>query len=432
MEKKKLSFILCIVVVISIFAGCSNKSETVNDVENNDNGESVVMEEEATIYLFMNMPEYAEAMNILIDEYKKVKPNIKINYETTQNDYPTLLKAKINSGNVPDVFASTAGKEMNDYADYSLDLTNEPVGIALAKEVKGGMTANEEIQGFPLKGNMFGIVYDKEIFATAGIESFPLTYDELELACEKLEAIGVTPFTTGFAEWWVYKHIFQSFTYAAQPDNVSGLVLDFQKGNVKISDYPELYDDFFNFIDLAIKYGDNKPLETDLSGEQAALATGKAAMMLGQGPWVELDLLKINPDLKIGFGSHPINNNPDLTVLISGADQALHIYKESSVKQETVDFVNWWYTSDYGKSWFTDVAKVIAPITDGASPDAEIVKQGNEIIDSGRSGEINVIYSSDSFHQAFGEIMQSYIAGSIDKDEACKQIETKWVELENN
>ena len=41
------------------------------------------------------MPEYADAIRELINEYKKVKPDVVIHYETTQSDYPTLLKVKV-------------------------------------------------------------------------------------------------------------------------------------------------------------------------------------------------------------------------------------------------------------------------------------------------------------------------------------------------
>ena len=52
----------------------------------------------ADIYMFIPSPEYADAINTLIEEYKTVAPDVTINYETTQSDYPTLLKAKINAG----------------------------------------------------------------------------------------------------------------------------------------------------------------------------------------------------------------------------------------------------------------------------------------------------------------------------------------------
>ena len=76
------------------------------------------------ISIFISMPEYADAIRELINEYKKVKPDVVIHYETTQSDYPTLLKVKLNSGDLPDIFASTTGKEIELYKEYSLDLSD--------------------------------------------------------------------------------------------------------------------------------------------------------------------------------------------------------------------------------------------------------------------------------------------------------------------
>ena len=89
----------------------------------------------------------------------------------------------------------------------------------------------------------------------------------------------------------------------------------------------------------------------------------------------------------------------------------------------------WWYTSDYGKNWFTDVASY-PPIKGAKEPNFEIIKQGNVHVQQEGAGTLGIVYSTDSFHQAFGEIMQSYIAGILDKDAACAEIEAKWVELE--
>jgi raffinose/stachyose/melibiose transport system substrate-binding protein len=432
MKRKLLAFLLCIAMLSTIFVGCRNDAENDNDNQGttDTNDGDTASGNPAEIYMFIASPEYADAINELIAAYKEVKPNVTINYETTQSDYPTLLKAKINSGATPDIFSSTSGKEIGVYLDYSKDLSGQPLADAMTDPIKEVMKNGNEIHGLSIKGNYFGLVYNKAIFEEAGITAFPQTFDELKIACDKIKAAGYTPFTTGYAEWWVFKHVFQHFLNAAQPDDVQGLVNSFIAGEVKIKDYPELYNDFFNYIDLTIQYGDQKPLETDLSAEIAAFGSGQAAIMNGQGAWVEADVLKLDPEIQIGFDGYPVNNDAENTKVISGSDQALRINKDSAVLDEVLDFVNWWYTSDYGKTWFSDVAGVIPPIKDATSPDFEIIKQGNALAESEGAGALGIVYSTDSFHQAFGEIMQSYIAGTINKDEACTQIETKWVELE--
>lgn len=436
MKRKLLGILLCIALLSTVLVGCQ-KENTGNDTNNPTPTKTQTGDGDTTsdkpvdIYMFISSPEYADAINTLIAAYKEVKPNVTINYETTQNDYPTLLKAKINSGEMPDIFSSTSGKEIGVYLDYSKDLSDQPLADAMADPVKEVMKANgDEVHGLSIKGNFFGLVYNKAAFEKAGIAAFPQTTAELKTACEKLKTAGYTPFTTGYAEWWVYKHVFQHFLNAAQPDDVAGLVNSFIQGKAKIKDYPALYNDFFNYIDLTVQYGDKKPLETDLSAEIAAFGSGQAAIMNGQGAWVEADILKLDPEIQIGFDGYPVNDDATATKVISGSDQALRVNKDSKVLDEVLAFLNWWYTSDYGKSWFSDVAGVIPPIKDATTPDYEIIKQGTLHVEQEGSGALAVVYSTDSFHQAFGEIMQAYIAGTISKDEACTQIETKWVELE--
>ena len=443
MKRKFFAAVLSSVMAITLLAGCGSGS--TESAEPASAGESAKENVEATdasadsgeIYMFISSPEYADAINTLIEEYKNVAPGVTINYETTQNDYPTMLKAKLNSGEVPDIFSSTSGKEIDTYLEYSYDLSSEPIMTTMDPAVASAMasTANggKGCYGFAIKGNYFGIVYNKEMFETAGITKFPETSSELVDACKKLSDAGIKPFTTGFAEWWVFKHTYQSFVNAAADGagiSTADLVAKFEKGEAKVADYPELYDNYFAFLDLAKEYGDNKPLETDLSAEEAAFANGEVAMMLGQGAWVEADVLSINPDLKIGFAGYPTTEDAAETKVISGSDQALHVNKDSANLQATLNFVNWWYTSDYGKSWFTDVAGVVPPIVTDAPSDFEVIKQGAALSEEKGSGALAICYSTDSWHQTCGQILQSYIAGSVTKDEACAQIEEQWASID--
>lgn len=68
-------------------------------------------------------------------------------------------------------------------------------------DAKATMKSGDEVHGFAIKGNYFGVAYNKAIFEELGLE-YPQTMSDLEAACEKISAAGYTPFTTGFAEWW--------------------------------------------------------------------------------------------------------------------------------------------------------------------------------------------------------------------------------------
>ncbi|MDR1901514.1 MAG: extracellular solute-binding protein [Treponema sp.] len=384
------------------------------------------------LYMFISQPEYADAITALINEYKKVAPNVSINYETTQDSYPALLKTKLNSGDVPDIFTSTAGAEIDSYKEYSLNLSGQPLASAMIPAVADGfksMVDGSGPYGFAIKGNFFGILYNKDIFEKAGISEFPQTLNDLETACQKISALGVKPFTSGFGEWWVFKHVAMSFFGTASSDPVA-LVKKFEKGDAKLSDYPRLYNDLFRFIDLVKQYGDDKPLETTLDREIAAFANGQAAMTIGQGAWIEEDSLKINPRIRIGFDGYPVSDNAAECKVVTGADQAMRVSNSSKYQKELLDFVNWWYTSDYGKGWFANIAKVVPPITAGTIPNLEVPKQGAALVAKEGSNPLSIIYSTDAFHTAFGEALQAYVGGTATKDQTCAAIERRWKEID--
>ena len=437
MKKRVLSALLGATMAFSLLAGCAMPAGTAAPAASGADASAEASDASGEIYMFVSSPEYADAINELIEEYKNVAPNVTINYETTQNDYPTLLKAKLNSGEVPDIFSSTSGKEIDTYLEYSYDLSEEPIMTTMDPAVAAAMSSTENggtgCYGFAIKGNYFGVLYNKDILEQAGTEKFPETITELKDAAEKISALGIKPFTTGFAEWWVFKHTYQNFVNAAADGagiSTAELVAKFENGEAKVKDYPELYENYFDFIDFVAANGDDKPLETDLAAEEAAFASGQAAMTIGQGAWIEADCLAINPDLKIGFNGYPVTEDAAECKVVSGSDQALHVYKDSPNLQATLDFVNWWYTSDYGKAWFNDVAGVVPPIVSDAESEFEVIKQGSALAAEKGAGALAICYSTDSWHQTCGQILQSYIAGSISKDEACAQIEEQWAAID--
>lgn len=412
-----------------MLAACGNSTDTTDKGASSGGSTDGAV----TINMFTASPEYTDAFNAYIEEYKKVKPNVTINLEIMQADYNTILKSRIAAGSTPDVFQTTAGGDIDTYADYSADLTNEPLAAAMTDAVRTNMTSTDgKVLGLPVKGNLFALIYNKELFAKAGITEPPKTIAEMDEAIKKLEAKGIKPFANAYKEWWVWKHIFQHYVDAAAIDagmSSKDLVNKFIAGETTIKEYPALYNNFFAFIDTTVQYGTDKPLERDSNAEVSDFASGKAAMMTGKGAWDEEAIIKINPDFKMGIMGYPVSDKADQSMIITGADQALRINVESPVAKETIEFFNWLYTSDYGKNWFSQVAKVIPPIKDAPLPDLQMPKEMEEILKTEKSGDLSVNYSLDTFHQKFGEIMQAYIGKSKTKDQAVEEIQQAWIQL---
>lgn len=439
MKKKILALSFSLVLIMGLLSACggNNKAnEGANNAKTGNNGAAATTETDnspVTINMFTASPEYTDAFNAYIAEYKKVKPNVTINLEIMQADYNTVLKSRIAAGSTPDVFQTTAGGDIDTFAEYSADLTNEPLAAAMTDAVRANMTSSDgKVLGLPVKGNLFSIIYNKKLMEEAGVTTFPKTTAEMDDAIKKLEAKGIKPFANAYKEWWVWKHVFQHFVNAAAQDagmSSKDLVNKFIAGDAHFKDYPVLYNNFFNFIDTTVKHGTDKPLERDSNAQVSDFASGKAAIMIGKGAWDEEAIKKITPDIQIGIAGYPVSDKADQATIITGADQALRINKDSKVVKQTVEFFNWLYTSDYGKQWFSNVAKVIPPIKDAPLPDLDMPKQMNEILKTEKSGDLTVNYSLDTFHQKFGELMQAYIGGNKTKDQAITEIEQAWVQL---
>lgn len=437
MVKRLIAISLSLVLLSGLMAGCGGNKPADNSSNTSSTPESSNPTSDTskpvTINMFTASPEYTDAFNAYIEEYKNVKPNVTINLEIMQADYNTVLKSKIAAGSIPDVFQTTAGGDIDNFAEYSADLTNEPLAVVMTDEIRTGMTSSDgKVLGVPIKADLFALMYNKKLLADAGINEVPKTTAQLDDAIAKLEAKGITPFANAYKEWWVWKHIFQNFVDVAAIDagtTAKALVEDFIAGKTTFKDHPVLNDNFFNFVDTTIKHGTDKPLERDSNAQVSDFALGKAAFMTGKGAWDEEAIKKITPDFDLGIMGYPVSDKPEQTMIITGSTQGLRINKDSAAAAEIIEFFNWLYTSDYGKNWFSEIAKVIPPIKDVPLPNLQMPEQMREILKTDKAGDISINYSLDPFHQKFGELMQAYVGGSKTKDQAIDEIQKAWIQF---
>lgn len=425
--RKLLAITLSFVLLIGLLGGCGQNAPESQSEQPASASEQPKADEPVTISILQAQIEYVDAYNAYIAEYKKVKPNVNIDIQVLQTDYTTVLRSKIASDSTPDIFMTTAGGEIQAYSEYSADLSNEPLANVMMESVKKDNSYEGKLLAAPLVMDTFPLIYNKQLFEQTGITEMPRTLTELEDVCKKLEASGITPFANGYKEWWVYKHMFQHFM-AGDTDDTEKLAHDFIAGTTTFADHPTLMN-FFDFIDLTVKYGLPKPLESDFNAQVSSFATGKAAIITGQGQWIESGVTKIDPDFDFGVMLYPVSDDPAQANVCAGAGMTLRVNKDSKVKDEAVALLNWLYTSDYGKNWFGNVAKVVSPVIDAPSPDIKIPKAFAELTKENPPAGQPINYSLDSFHQRFGEIIQSYIGKTMTREQAVDEIQKAWTKL---
>jgi len=379
-----------------------------------------------TIRWFANANEYQDHYKLLIAEFNKVEPNIKIDLSLTQDDYPQMLKIQLAAGQVPDIFNTMLGTEVHAFNEYSADLSNQPWVANILPAGLADLKDEGKVIAIPVVQNAFGIIYNKKMFADNGIR-VPKTVAELETACKALQAKGITPFGNGFKEWWVFKHIFMNFQSAQNPD-VKTLNQAFQAGKTKFKDNPILTG-YFDVIDLFLKYSYPNPISTDFNDQMNLIATGKVAMITGQGIWAEPGINKITPSMELGIFGVPVNNDPAKTKLVLGADHAWRVSKTSPNQAAVAKFINFWYNSDFSKKYWTEMLQAPSPIKGTKAANTSMNRAIQDYSDRGDVYSEAQIWSTDAFHQKFGQLTQDYIVKAKTRAQVITAIENAWIKL---
>jgi raffinose/stachyose/melibiose transport system substrate-binding protein len=145
----------------------------------------------------------------VIEAFQKDYPNITVKWTKFGTDeFKQALRVGASAGKMPDAWFNWGGSLAYPYsrAGLTLDLTPRigelkldqilvPTAIELAKD-------QGKLWGVPNRVVPMTIVYRKEIFEKAGVQ-VPTTFAELEAACAKLKAAGITPFSLGGKFSWM-------------------------------------------------------------------------------------------------------------------------------------------------------------------------------------------------------------------------------------
>ncbi|WP_028544752.1 ABC transporter substrate-binding protein [Paenibacillus taiwanensis] len=423
----KLSLLMLLAVSVML-AGCGSKGSDESSSNGADNGSKEIK----TVKIFQFKVEIAEALNRLKGEFEKTHPNIKLDIQTVGGgaDYGAALKAKFASNDAPDIFNNGGFQEMETWMEHLEDLSAEPWVKDVIPLAKEPMTKDGKLYGQPMNLEGYGFIYNKDLFAKAGITELPKTLTQLEDAAKKLQAAGITPFSNGYQEWWILGIHNLNVAFAQQQDP-NAFIKGLNDGSAKIAGSKE-FENWSNMLDLTVKYGNKNPLTTDYNTQVTLFAKGETAMMQ-QGNWTQVQIDGINKDLNLGVLPMPIDNDAAKNdKLLVGVPNNWVVNKNSKVKEEAKTFLNWMVSSDIGKQYIAKEFKFIpafstipATAEDLGDIAAEVTKysQDNKVL------SWNWFKYPDGVTQEFGNSIQAYIAGKMDKTALLVDFQKAWDNL---
>lgn len=425
--KRLLTFCMSVVLMAGVAAGCSSNEEsnTTEDKQDTSN------EEVVTLNMFQFKVEIADQLQEMLKEFESEHPNIKVKLETVGGgaDYGAALKAKFASGESPDIFNNGGFTELGLWKEHLADLSEEPWVDHVLPIGKVPMTDVEDgkLYGMPVNLEGYGFIYNKDLFAQAGITDPPSNYSELLAAAERLEENGITAFSAGYAEWWVIGQHLLNIGFAQQDDPVA-FIEGLSSGSESFTGNSQ-FEEFQKVVDMEIKYGNANPLTTDYNTQVTLFATGETAM-LQQGNWTENMIYEINPDMNMAFLPITINDDASANRLPVGVPNNWVVNKNSKHLEEAKLLLDWMVSSETGQRYMTEEFAFI-PAFDNIEP-----------VGLGALGESILEYSvadqtipwtwfrwPDGANKDFAAAIQEYVAGQITYDQVLEKFQSTWDNL---
>jgi len=421
--KKFLTILIILAMLTATLAGCG-----AQDGSGKTSGAD--KKDPVTLKLFFYSPELTEQYNDMAKVYNEQTGNT-LDINVLQNDYVTVLSAKLNSGDIPDVFMSSAYADNYTYKDYIYDLTNEDFISQIEPTALTGVTVDGKVTGYPFLVQSHSFIYNKKLFADAGITTLPKTIQEYEEVCQKLQAAGIQPFATGFKEWWVLPQTAWQ-VLAPIKDKYDGDYAKFvdalNNGTLKFKDIKEM-DYVFDMLDLIKKYGGSKPMESDFNDQTSSFAAEKVAI-IHQGNWAEETIIKANPDIELGYLLGPVGDDGTKAGIMYDSNQTLRVAKDSKNLQSSLDWLRWLTTSDYGKNWIPGKIKQMSPIKGAPSAEAQLAAETTKLLAAG-TPSYSWFYQRfpTGAEQGLGTILQGYCAGGKTRAEVLDELDAYYQNL---
>lgn len=277
-------------------------------------------------------------MNNLLAEYRKVKPNVEIQFRPTNPpDYNATLRLQLDGGTAPDLMYARSyatGQELF-AAGYFGDCSDIP-------GVKQNFTASNSAPwqmpdgknfAVPFAAVSHAVYYNKTIFQKEGL-AIPQTWEDFLKLCDILVAKGYTPLANGVAEEW---DILEVFYLGMLPNFIGGSAerVKYENGQKKLND-DAFVASFQAMADVA-KYLP-RGFESVTYNDSQALFNTQQAVMFMDGSWTAGVYAGVNFEWGLFAMPAPAGKK---TAVTFHPDMAITWNAKTKYPQECKDFLAW-------------------------------------------------------------------------------------------
>lgn len=322
MKKRKMRImacLLCAAMSVGMLAGCGSK----DDSGEGGNGEKV------TLTLAASQNWITDVDRELAEAFEE-ETGIAIDFQLSPDDqYQTIVKSKLNTGEGPDIFMSYSGTKLRDFNPEKnmVDLSDEEWVSKLEDWAIDGSSYNGKLYAQNTAGTdaTNAILYKPALFEELGIE-IPTTYDEFIAVCDTLQENGVTPVYEFVKDLW-HTHYWMEGASALALQRDPELYDKLNTNEIGFADVPEYVTamEQLQEMEAAGYFGENH-MSNIYDNSYAALNDEEYGMIINSGAYpneMAQNLDDADPEEWSAFPS-PLVDNQYVTLTAGGTTKCIN------------------------------------------------------------------------------------------------------------
>ena len=263
----------------------------------------------------------------ITDNFAAANPGIKVEYATLGSDYENVMKVRMASNQLPDVFGTHGWAKLR-YAEYLMDLQDQPWAKNIDPAIRSLVTIGDKVLTLPMDSFKSGFTYSVKILQDYGIE-VPSTMEEMERAFETIKQKSggsVTGLHIGGMDNWMYGAYINTFATPLTSTAGAGQGQALINGTYDWNKFMPIPVKLLEYRDKG--YINKDYLTSTFQDSVRALAENKAAFSM-IGPDIIPTAQQINPGFKGGIMPIPAMFPGDAPAFQGGEMNSFGVWKDT-------------------------------------------------------------------------------------------------------
>ncbi len=348
--KKVIALMLALLFIVSLTA-CSAQPQAVSTEPSPEKASvepekasAEAPEEQVTLRLWSIATESDNYYHPYLDaiaQFETDHPNIKIEYETFENEsYKTKLKSAVAANELPDIFFTWGGGFSQPFVEAGRVLSVDDVYAKYAEQLPevmlGNLTYDGKKYGTVYTMNVSMLFYNKAMFAKYGLNP-PTTFEELASVCQTFIDNGIVPFGISAKDIWSLAMTHDALTLkSVGPDALRSCLTKDGKVSYNSADFLNASTKFAELVAMgaysknAVALNNDEATQTFYDGDEPMYITGS---------WMVSDFYtkSKNPD---DFGCIPIpvlnSQTAKITDFMGGPSDSLMVSASTKYPEEAM------------------------------------------------------------------------------------------------